>query len=100
MRGWIVVLGCGIANFCSFCGNTFGVAFFIPFLRAELSLSHFGMALVWGAGVGLAAVAIPRAGRFIDTRGPRLALACTMLPLCGAAAADEGLFGGVFRMAG
>jgi MFS family permease len=82
LRGWSVVLGCGIANFCSFCGNTFGVAFFIPFLRAELQLSHFEMALVWGGGVSLAAVAIPHAGRFIDARGPRRALAYTVLPLC------------------
>ena len=82
LRGWSVVLGCGIANFCSFCGNTFGVAFFIPFLRAELQLSHFEMALVWGGGVSLAAVAIPYAGRFIDARGPRRALAYTVLPLC------------------
>ena len=88
-RGWWVLLGCGVANFCSFCGNTFGLAFFIPFLRVELGLSHTAMALVWGGGVGLAAMAIPRAGRFVDARGARCALACTTLPLWQASAQNS-----------
>ena len=79
--GWIVVLAAGLACICSFPGNTFGIAFFIPHLRHELHLSHVEIALVWGAGVFIVALLLPFVGKIVDWQGPWRVLAATTLPL-------------------
>ena len=86
--GWVVVLMAGLACICSFPGNTFGIAFFVPSLQRELNLTHIEISMVWGGGVFVVATILPFVGRMVDWQGPwrtimvttpALALACLLM---------------------
>jgi MFS family permease len=79
--GWTVVASAGMACICSFPGNTFGIAFFLPHLQREIGLTHIEIASIWGGGVLLVACLLPFVGKIVDYQGPWRIIAAASVPL-------------------
>jgi len=73
--GWFVVLAGTLGLMATVPGQTTGVSIFIDHLIADLGLTRSGVSTLYLLGTLGGSVFLPLVGRFVDRRGPRLAVA-------------------------
>lgn len=81
---WIVLAAALVATMMTIPGQTVGVSVFLDKIIEELGVTRSTVSLLYTAGTLAGSLALPFVGRFIDARGPRLAV---------------GLIGGAFALA-
>ena len=87
--GWVILFAGAIGSFMTLPGQTNGVAMFFDPLAADLGLTRGQIALAYTIGTLCGILPAPFVGRWIDRRGPRLAvgvIAVVMGLACGAMA--------------
>lgn len=72
--GWIILLAGTLGLIMTTPGQTVGVSVFLDKIIADLDLSRSAVSLMYTLGTLTASFALPVVGRFIDRRGPRLAV--------------------------
>ena len=72
-RGWVVLALASLTAALTGPGQTIGVSVFIDSFVADLSLSRSEVSTAYLVGTLAGAALLPRVGRFVDTRGVRLA---------------------------
>ena len=73
--GWIILFAGTLGLAMTTPGQTVGVSVFLDKIIADLGLSRGQVSLMYTLGTLAASFALPFVGRFIDRRGPRLAVA-------------------------
>ena len=73
--GWIILFAGTLGLAMTTPGQTVGVSVFLDKIIADLGLSRGQVSLMYTLGTLTASFALPFVGRFIDRRGPRLAVA-------------------------
>ena len=73
--GWIILFAGTLGLALTTPGQTVGVSVFLDKIIADLGLSRGQVSLMYTLGTLAASFALPFVGRFIDRRGPRLAVA-------------------------
>ena len=73
--GWIILFAGTLGLALTTPGQTVGVSVFLDKIIADLDLSRGQVSLMYTLGTLAASFALPFVGRFIDRRGPRLAVA-------------------------
>lgn len=71
---WIVLAAAVVASMLTVPGQTVGVSVFLDKIIADLDVERSTVSLLYTAGTLAGAAALPLVGRFIDVRGPRLAV--------------------------
>ena len=69
-----MIFGCSILTISTFPAHTFGWAFFLPHLMAEVNVSRSAVASMWGVALLVDAPLLILAGRFLDRYGQQLTL--------------------------
>ena len=72
--GWIILLAGTFGIMMTQPGQTVGVSVFLDSIISDLGLSRTSVSLMYTFGTLLGSFALPFVGRFIDRRGPRLAV--------------------------
>jgi MFS transporter, OFA family, oxalate/formate antiporter len=72
--GWVVLAAGTFGMIMTTPGQTVGVSVFLDRIVAELGLSRSLVSLMYTLGTLAGALALPFVGRFIDRRGPRVAV--------------------------
>lgn len=94
--GWVVLLAATFGMLMTTPGQTLGVSIFLDRIIADLGLSRATVSLLYTVGTLVGSFSLPFIGRFIDRRGPRMAvvvisalfaLACVWMGFVGSAAA-------------
>ncbi|MFO7546540.1 MAG: MFS transporter [Trueperaceae bacterium] len=73
--GWVILLVGTFGLMMTTPGQTLGVSVFLDKIIEDLGTSRSVVSLLYTVGTMIAAFALPFIGRFIDIRGPRLAVA-------------------------
>lgn len=73
--GWVILLAGTFGLMMTTPGQTLGVSVFLDKIIEDLGASRSVVSLLYTVGTLAAALALPFIGRFIDMRGPRLAVA-------------------------
>lgn len=72
--GWVILLAGTLGMAMTTPGQTIGVSIFIDGIIADLGLSRSVVSLLYAIGTLGGSFALPFVGRFIDQRGPRIAV--------------------------
>ncbi len=72
--GWVILLVGTFGMFMTTPGQTLGVSVFLDRIIQDLGLSRASVSLMYTVGTLLGSFSLPFIGRFIDARGPRLAV--------------------------
>ncbi|MFN2323034.1 MAG: MFS transporter [Trueperaceae bacterium] len=72
--GWFVLLAGTLGMMATLPGQTTGVSIFLDHLIADLGLTRSGVSTLYLVGTLTGSLALPFVGRFVDRRGPRLAV--------------------------
>jgi len=72
--GWVVLLAATIGMFMTTPGQTLGVSVFLDKIIADLGLSRAAVSSMYTVGTLAGSFSLPFIGRFIDRRGPRVAV--------------------------
>ena len=72
--GWIILLAGTFGLMMTTPGQTVGVSVFLDKIIADLGLPRATVSLLYTVGTLIGSFALPFVGRFIDRRGPRLAV--------------------------
>jgi len=73
--GWFIVLAGTVGVMMTIPGQTTGVSIFIDHLIVDLGLTRSGISTLYLLGTLGGSLVLPFVGRFVDRRGPRLAVA-------------------------
>jgi len=73
--GWVILLAGTFGLMMTTPGQTLGVSVFLDKIIEDLGVSRSLVSLLYTVGTLVAALGLPFIGRFIDLRGPRLAVA-------------------------
>ena len=73
--GWFIVLAGTVGVMLTIPGQTTGVSIFIDHLIVDLGLTRSGISTLYLFGTVGGSLVLPFVGRFVDGRGPRLAVA-------------------------
>lgn len=71
---WVVLVAAIVASMMTLPGQTVGVSVFLDPIIADLGVTRSTVSLLYTVGTLLGSFALPFVGRFIDARGPRLAV--------------------------
>ncbi|MEX2535603.1 MAG: MFS transporter [Trueperaceae bacterium] len=72
--GWLILLAATLGMMMTSPGQTYGVSVFLDDIIAELELSRSTVSLLYTIGTLVGSFSLPFVGRFIDRRGPRVAV--------------------------
>ncbi len=72
--GWVILLAGTFGMFMTTPGQTLGVSVFLDRIIQDLGLSRASVSLLYTIGTLLGSFSLPFIGRFIDVRGPRIAV--------------------------
>lgn len=72
--GWLILAAGTFGMAMTTPGQTVGVSVFIDGIIADLQVSRSTVSLMYAVGTLCGSFALPFVGRFIDRRGPRLAV--------------------------
>jgi len=72
--GWFVLVAATVGMMMTIPGQTSGLAVFLDAMIADLGMSRSHVATLYLVGTLLGSLGLPWVGRFIDRRGPRLAV--------------------------
>ncbi len=72
--GWLVLAVATVGMMMTIPGQTVGVSIFLDGIIAELGMSRSEVSTLYLVGTLLGALVLPFVGRFVDRRGPRLAV--------------------------
>ena len=72
--GWVILFAGTLGLVMTTPGQTVGVSVFLDSIIADLGLSRSRVSFMYTLGTLVASFALPFVGRFIDRRGPRLAV--------------------------
>ncbi|MEX2542352.1 MAG: MFS transporter [Trueperaceae bacterium] len=72
--GWLILLAATFGMMMTSPGQTFGVSVFLDDIIAELGLSRSTVSLLYTIGTLVGSMSLPFVGRFIDRKGPRVAV--------------------------
>jgi sugar phosphate permease len=72
--GWLILLAATFGMIMTAPGQTFGVSVFLDPIIADLGLSRPAVSLLYTIGTLVGSFSLPFVGRFIDRRGPRVAV--------------------------
>jgi MFS family permease len=72
--GWVILMAGGLGSFMTLPGQTNGVAMFFDPIAADLGFTRAQIALAYTIGTLCGILPAPFVGRWIDRRGPRLAI--------------------------
>lgn len=84
--GWVILLAGTFGLMMTTPGQTLGVSVFLDKIIEDLGASRSVVSLLYTVGTLAAALALPFIGRFIDLRGPRLAVALITVAFAAACA--------------
>ena len=84
--GWVILLAGTFGLMMTTPGQTLGVSVFLDEIIADLGASRSLVSLLYTVGTLVAALGLPFIGRFIDLRGPRLAVALITVAFAAACA--------------
>lgn len=71
---WVVLAAAVLVTMATLPGQTVGVSVFLDPILADLDVSRSTVSLLYTVGTLFGSFALPFVGRFIDARGPRLAV--------------------------
>lgn len=71
---WVVLAAAIVASMMTVPGQTVGVSVFLDPIIADLDVTRSTVSLLYTVGTLVGSFALPFVGRFIDARGPRLAV--------------------------
>ena len=72
--GWLVLIAGTLGMMATIPGQTTGVSIFLDHLIADLGLTRSGVSTLYLVGTLIGSFALPFVGRFVDRRGPRVAV--------------------------
>ncbi|MFO8148971.1 MAG: MFS transporter [Trueperaceae bacterium] len=72
--GWLVLAVATVGMMMTIPGQTVGVSIFIDWIIADLSMSRSQVSTLYLVGTLAGSLVLPFVGRFVDRRGPRLAV--------------------------
>lgn len=95
--GWLVLGAATLGLMMTGPGQTFGVSVFLDDIIADLELSRSSVSLLYTIGTLVGSLSLPFVGRFIDRRGPRVAVV-VIAALFGLACVFMGFAGGLLTL--
>ena len=72
--GWVILLVGTFGMFMTTPGQTLGVSIFLDRIIQDLGLSRASVSLMYTLGTLIGSFSLPFIGRFVDVRGPRIAV--------------------------
>jgi MFS transporter, OFA family, oxalate/formate antiporter len=72
--GWIVLVAATVGMMMTIPGQTSGLAVFLDAMIADLGMTRSHVATLYLVGTLLGSLVLPSVGRFVDRKGPRLAV--------------------------
>jgi MFS family permease len=95
--GWLILLAATLGMMMTAPGQTFGVSVFLDDIIADLGLSRSTVSLLYTIGTLVGSFSLPFVGRFIDSKGPRVAVV-VIAALFALACVAMGFVGGLLTL--